>query len=377
MLTALQKWPTPYFGGKRDAAPAIWEALGDVAHFVDPFCGSCAVLLERPHPCNRPYSSETVNDADGFLVNALRSMQWHPQATAEAASWPVSEADLHARHLALLRWEQEHDLEHLMGDPHWCNPEVAGWWLWGLCCWIGSGWCGGDGPWIVDTTSGRIVRRSDATAGVWRQRPEVNCNGSGVHHAGTREPGVCRDTPPSTDIHDDWRAMVDADYAATDGFHPMTMPELRRWFAYLSARLHHVRILNGDWRRAVTDGVLKTLGIRTDKGVAGVFLDPPYTSTERDSRLYRKDNKTGENIAAAVRTWCLVHSDDPALRIVLAGFAGEGHEVLEEHGWFVKAWFKDGHLKGGMGHEHQQHRERLWCSPNCIRPVTTAQLSMW
>jgi hypothetical protein len=372
-----------------------------VAHFVDPFCGSCAVLLERPHPCNRPYFSETVNDADGFLVNALRSMQWHPQATAEAASCVVSEADLHARHLALLRWEQEHDLEHLMGDYRWCDPEIAGLWLWGLCCWIGSGWCSGDGPWIVDTKSGRIVRRSDATAGVRRNRPNLSNNGMGVNHAGTyepgvkrqrphltengngvhrpgtREPGVCRDTPPTTETCDDWRAMVGADYAATGGFHPMTMPELRRWLAYLSARLRHVRILNGDWRRAVTDGVLKTLDIRTDKGMAGVFFDPPYTSTERDPGLYRKDNKTGQNIAAAVRDWCLVHGDDPTLRIVLAGFTGEGHEVLEAHGWFVKKWFKDGHLKGGMGHEHQQHRERLWCSPNCIRPVTTAQLSMW
>ena len=37
---------------------------------------------------------------DGLLVNAWRSIQWSPDATAEAASWPVTEADMHARHLA-------------------------------------------------------------------------------------------------------------------------------------------------------------------------------------------------------------------------------------------------------------------------------------
>ena len=67
-------------------------------------CGSCAVLLNRPHVPNRTYYSETANDVDGLLVNALRSMQLHPDATAEAASRIVCEADLHAVQLQLLRW---------------------------------------------------------------------------------------------------------------------------------------------------------------------------------------------------------------------------------------------------------------------------------
>ena len=99
MLKNLFKTPFPYFGGKADAAPAVWDALGDVSHYVEPFCGSLAVLLRRPHPCNRAYFSETVNDADGFLVNVWRSIQMSPQETAEWASWPVTEADITARHL--------------------------------------------------------------------------------------------------------------------------------------------------------------------------------------------------------------------------------------------------------------------------------------
>ena len=91
MLTHLTKAPFPYFGGKRDAAPLVWTCLGDVDHYAEPFVGSGAMLLERPHPCNRPYYSETINDADGFIVNVHRSLALHPHATAEAASWPVTE----------------------------------------------------------------------------------------------------------------------------------------------------------------------------------------------------------------------------------------------------------------------------------------------
>ena len=66
------------------------EALGDVDHYVEPFAlGSLAVLLRRPHEANRTYHSETVNDLDGLLCNAWRSIQWNPEATADAASWPV------------------------------------------------------------------------------------------------------------------------------------------------------------------------------------------------------------------------------------------------------------------------------------------------
>ena len=53
----------------------------------------------------------------------------------------MCEADLHARHLALLRWREERQLEHLMADPAWHDPIMAGWWAWGQSAWIGSGWC--------------------------------------------------------------------------------------------------------------------------------------------------------------------------------------------------------------------------------------------
>ncbi|MCP4961624.1 MAG: DNA adenine methylase, partial [Actinomycetia bacterium] len=83
---SLSKAPMPYFGGKRKAAELVWNLLGDCPHYVEPFAGSLAVLLERPHPANRPYSSETVNDADGLIVNVWRAIAQHPEQVAEAAS---------------------------------------------------------------------------------------------------------------------------------------------------------------------------------------------------------------------------------------------------------------------------------------------------
>lgn len=353
-LTSLFKTPFQYYGGKSDAAALVWEALGDVEHYVEPFAGSLAVLLRRPHEPNRTYHSETVNDADGLLVNAWRSIQLSPDATAEAASNPVAEADLHARHGALVRWRAETQLEHLMGDPAWHDPVMAGWWIWGTACWIGSGFASGGGGWTVDET-GRLVR--GAKPGVSRQLPHLSDNGRGVNHAGTREPGV-----------DDG-----------EEFHPVTMPEVRRWFAYLSARLRHVRILNGDWTRACTGGAAKTINVRQG-GHAGIFLDPPYATSERDANLYVHDSGT---IAADVLRWCQANGADPRYRIVLAGYDSE-HAELVGLGWREVEWFKSGFLKGGYAQQsaagHQQKRERLWLSPHCIAaalPATVAQQSLF
>lgn len=43
------KAPFPWFGGKRRVADVVWRAFGDVPNYVEPFAGSLAVLLGRPH----------------------------------------------------------------------------------------------------------------------------------------------------------------------------------------------------------------------------------------------------------------------------------------------------------------------------------------
>ena len=351
-LADLRKTPFPWMGGKADAAPAVWDALGDCDHYVEPFAGSLAVLMRRPHPCNRPYYSETVNDADGLLCNAWRAIAADPDAVAEAASWPVCEADMHARHLALLRWREERQLEHLMADPAFHDARMAGWWLWGQCCWIGSGWCSGEGPWVVGA-DGRIEKRKGAR-GVSRKRPHISNSGQGVSRPQLREPGV-GDEPE---------------------YHPMTMPELRRWLRFLSARLRHVRILNGDWSRAMTDGAMQNLSVRQG-GVCGVFLDPPYGDDVRQAGLYTVDDGA---LASKVRAWCEENGSNPRYRIVLAGFDTE-HASLVGLGWREVEWFRAGHLKGGYGNQSEegtaQHRERLWLSPHCLGAKVSAQQSLF
>ena len=129
------KAPFPWFGGKSRAASLIWERFGDVPNYVEPFAGSLATLLLRPHQAK----TETVNDKDAYLVNFWRAVQADPEAVATWACDPINEADLHARHLWLLA--QGDFRERMIADPHHFDAKVAGWWVWGLCSWIGTGWC--------------------------------------------------------------------------------------------------------------------------------------------------------------------------------------------------------------------------------------------
>ena len=74
--------PFPYFGGKSRAADVVWQALGDVDHYVEPFFGSGAVLLARP----APGGLETVNDKDGLLANFWRAVRADPAANLDPAA---------------------------------------------------------------------------------------------------------------------------------------------------------------------------------------------------------------------------------------------------------------------------------------------------
>ena len=150
--------PFPWFGGKSRAAPLIWSAIGaDVPNYVEPFAGSLAALLARP---NKRIGTETVNDADGFLANFWRALAADSDAVAAAADWPVSEVDLSARHMWLVA-RREALTGRLQVDPDYYDVKIAGWWVWGICSWIGSGWCSGEGPWSEE--EGRWVDRRSAT----------------------------------------------------------------------------------------------------------------------------------------------------------------------------------------------------------------------
>src|SRR3990167_8333455 len=60
--------PFPWFGGKRRVAGAVWAALGDVRHYVEPFAGSLAVMLGRT--AAHQGRCATVNDLDAYVCVA-------------------------------------------------------------------------------------------------------------------------------------------------------------------------------------------------------------------------------------------------------------------------------------------------------------------
>lgn len=57
----------PWYGAKRTLAPRIVEAIGDHRFYVEPFCGSMAVVLNKP-----VVRQELVNDMHGDLINLAR-----------------------------------------------------------------------------------------------------------------------------------------------------------------------------------------------------------------------------------------------------------------------------------------------------------------
>jgi hypothetical protein len=128
--------PFPWFGGKSRVAGLVWDRFGEAKNYVEPFAGSLAVLLGRPHPPR----VETVNDRDYYLANFWRSLAGDnadPEKVAHYADAPVNEADLHARHLWLVH-EASKILKRVPEDPEFFDAKIAGWWVWGQCLWIGS-----------------------------------------------------------------------------------------------------------------------------------------------------------------------------------------------------------------------------------------------
>ncbi len=130
------KSPFPWFGGKSRAASLIWSRIGNVVNYIEPFAGSLAVLLQRPH---RP-QIETINDIDAHIANFWRAVKHDPQGVVEWATWPVNETDLHARHKWLLDNLPAHKARLLADMDYYCSKS-AGLWVWGISCWIGQGWC--------------------------------------------------------------------------------------------------------------------------------------------------------------------------------------------------------------------------------------------
>ncbi len=333
------KSPFPYFGGKSRIAREVWKRFGGVKGYVEPFFGSGAVLLSRPMPFG---GVETVNDADGMICNFWRAVKADPDAVAGHADWPSNECDLIARHAWLV--ERKASLqERLKGDPEFFDAKIAGWWCWGMACWIGHGFCSGDGPWRVQEVDEvkKLVHLGDAGRGVQRKLVHLSSAGQGVQ-----------------------RKLVYPSSAGRGGDPGAGEQGILEWMRALADRLARVRVCCGDWTRVCGGDSGDALNHFFVGGEpCGVFLDPPYADTANRSEVYSVDSMS---VAHDVCQWAIEHGDDKRLRIALCGYDGE-HEMPET--WECLRWKSAGGYSGVADRETQAKlnafRECVWFSQHC------------
>jgi hypothetical protein len=214
-----------------------------------------------------------ICDGSGFIANFWRATKHQPGTVAEWADYPVSHIDLGARHGWLMAQRERIGAE--LHNPDWPgDAKVAGWWLWGQCCWIGSGWC----DWL-----GKIPHASNA--------------GRGVQAIGK--------IPHVSD------AGMEESQLLTSGGRTAWV-----WLHKLTNRLERVRIVHGDWSRCLNN--------HFGGDNTAVFLDPPYRAYER---LYG----TASPVADAVETWV---RENEHLRIALCGHRDD----YKLAGWDAVEW---------------------------------------
>jgi DNA adenine methylase len=315
--------PFPYFGGKRTVAANVWSRLGAPRQYIEPFCGSAAILLAAPSKA----SLEVVNDGNGFIANFWRATKYQPDEVARWADYPVSHIDMGAAHFWLM--EQRQRIGDELQDIEWPgDAKAAGRWLHGQCCWIGSGWCEWDRAGSAGMgvqAIGQVPHAGNAGMGVQAigQVPHAGNAGMGVQaigkvpHAGNAGMGV--DSLLTSSGRAAWA-----------------------WLHKLSTRLERVRIVHGDWSRC--------LNSHFGGDNTAVFLDPPYRAYER---LYGD----GAPVADAVEAWA---RDNANLKIALCGHVGD-YDLPE---WDAIQWSRG---RSTYGSTKTIDSECIWYSPACVK----------
>lgn len=192
--------PFPYAGGKRRVADLVWDHFREIHHYVEPFCGSAAVLLSRPG--GAPESgAETINDHNGLLINFWRAIKQSPQKVLEFAKAPPSAVELPARN-ERVRDHLGHLVDQLIDDPTWYHPQIAADWWYCISTAIGT----------------RALFNDDEQMGP--TKPFLGAGGRGVH-----------------------ASRINADH-----------------LQQLADRLSGVRILCHDWTDCLTSGAIRHAG---------------------------------------------------------------------------------------------------------------------
>jgi hypothetical protein len=264
--------------------------------------------------------------------------------------------------------------ERMMSDPLFFDARIAGWWVWGLCAWIGSGWCSSPnvgGSKLPSLAGGGAGQGSQAYYGKGihsgayrapsRQLPALGGStfdgksfanyGKGIHGGGMRAPS--RQLPHLGNRGQGINALS-------------TRSRIQEVFQALSARLRHTRVACGDFERVLSDSVTWR------HGLTGILLDPEYP--EGTQGLYSgKGAKDGEHVWHRAARWAAEHGDDKRLRIALCGYSDTWEAPA---GWTEYAWkAKGGYAGQSDGENVNAKRERIWFSPHCRR--VAEQVSLW
>jgi hypothetical protein len=364
--------PYHYFGGKRAIASVVWERLGNVKTYVEPFFGGGAVFWLRPqeHFASGERRWELLNDIDGMIVNFLRAVYHDPEAVSHYANWHITELDLTARHIWLVH-QKENLVRRLEADPEYYDAKIAGWWVWGINNWIGGGWCRGNGAWVLQ---GEVLvkKRNADEKGADKKRPQT---GHEVHgYLSVNKKGIDKARPQTGNkVH----GYLSLNEKGIDKARPQTghnclgilshNSDLIAYFEKLSQRLRGnvCKILCGDWKRCLTPCCTIHSGIPV-----GVFLDPPYASDR--SLIYAHDSTS---VCFEVLNWCKEKGNDERFRIALCGYRGY-YDELESLGWTPYYWTTG----GGYSNQGQdqgrvnKYREVVWFSPHCLQ--STQQLKL-
>ena len=214
-------------------------------------------------------------------------------------------------------------------DVDYYDPLIAGRWVYGQCIWIGSGWCLVQLPHLGDAGKGlnrKLPHLGDAGKGLNRKLPHLGDAGTGVQECVSyRTSG----TP------------------------------IAQYLEKLSSRLRRVRVCCGDWKRVCGPSVT------FKHGVTGVFLDPPYADSDRQSDVYASDSLT---VAHEVREWAIANGDNPLLRIALCDYGeSEMPSTWEKVNWKASGGY--GSQGDGKGRANSS-RETIWFSSACLRQPT-------
>lgn len=331
--------PFPYFGGKRTVAEYVWRRFGTVKQYIEPFCGSAAMLLSA-----QPSPLEVIGDMNCYVANFWRATKYDADLVWSWSDYPVSHLDLGARHAWLTASDRVAALRASLADPDWPgDPKIAGWWLWGQCAWIGSGWCEKE-----NTVAGKIPvcepGKGVQSPGIG-QIPFVGSAGMGLQAGGVGDFhfGAGTDECPAA-LH---RHVEDLSPWQSGA---------RAWLRALSRRLERVRVIHGSWDRC--------LNHHYGGNATAVFLDPPYVAFEK---LYAQ--AASAPVAHDVARWA---AENAEIKIAVCGHIGDYDGILD--GWEAYRWTRD---RTTYGSSETRDDECIWFSPACLPDGGPKQRSLF